>query len=91
MLLTNKVIVVYGAGGAVGSAVARAFAKEGARVFATGAPSRAGRTDRDGLFSAEGFHERPAVHAAASTRAPDRCVDERVQRHVYEDGDSVIT
>jgi NAD(P)-dependent dehydrogenase (short-subunit alcohol dehydrogenase family) len=36
MLLTNKVIVVYGAGGAVGSAVARAFAKEGARVFATG-------------------------------------------------------
>ena len=34
MLLTNKIIVVYGAGGAVGSAVARAFAKEGARVFA---------------------------------------------------------
>ena len=36
MLLTNKVAVVYGAGGAVGSVVARAFAKEGARVFATG-------------------------------------------------------
>jgi NAD(P)-dependent dehydrogenase (short-subunit alcohol dehydrogenase family) len=36
MLLSNKVVVVYGAGGAVGSAVARAFAKEGARVFATG-------------------------------------------------------
>ncbi|HEU4891783.1 MAG TPA: SDR family oxidoreductase [Vicinamibacterales bacterium] len=36
MLLTNKVVVVYGAGGAVGSVVARAFAGEGARVFATG-------------------------------------------------------
>lgn len=36
MLLKGKVIVVYGAGGAVGSAVSRAFAKEGAQVFATG-------------------------------------------------------
>src|SRR5262245_12757812 len=36
MLLTNKVVGVYGAAGAVGSSVARAFAKEGARVFATG-------------------------------------------------------
>ncbi len=33
MLLKNKVAVIYGAGGAVGSAVAAAFAKEGARVF----------------------------------------------------------
>lgn len=36
MLLTNKVAVVYGAGGAVGSVVARGFAKEGARGFAAG-------------------------------------------------------
>jgi NAD(P)-dependent dehydrogenase (short-subunit alcohol dehydrogenase family) len=36
MLLTNKAVVVYGAGGAVGSALARTFASEGARVFATG-------------------------------------------------------
>jgi len=36
MLLRNKVAVIYGAGGAVGSAVAAAFAKEGARVFLTG-------------------------------------------------------
>jgi NAD(P)-dependent dehydrogenase (short-subunit alcohol dehydrogenase family) len=34
--LTGKVAVVYGAGGAIGGAVARAFAAEGARVFATG-------------------------------------------------------
>lgn len=36
MLLEKKNVVVYGAGGAVGSAVARAFAREGARVFLTG-------------------------------------------------------
>jgi NAD(P)-dependent dehydrogenase (short-subunit alcohol dehydrogenase family) len=36
MLLKGKNAVIYGAGGAVGSAVARAFAREGARVFLTG-------------------------------------------------------
>ena len=36
MLLENKNAVVYGAGGAVGSAVARAFAREGAKVFLAG-------------------------------------------------------
>ena len=33
MLLENKVAVIYGAGGAIGGAVARAFARQGARVF----------------------------------------------------------
>jgi NAD(P)-dependent dehydrogenase (short-subunit alcohol dehydrogenase family) len=36
MLLENKVCVIYGAGGAIGSAVAGAFASEGAKVFLTG-------------------------------------------------------
>lgn len=36
MLLEDKVAVVYGAGGAIGGAVARTFAREGARVFVTG-------------------------------------------------------
>jgi 3-oxoacyl-[acyl-carrier protein] reductase len=36
LLLQNKNAVIYGAGGAVGSAVARAFAREGARVFLAG-------------------------------------------------------
>jgi NAD(P)-dependent dehydrogenase (short-subunit alcohol dehydrogenase family) len=35
-LLENKVAVIYGAGGAIGGAVARAFAREGARVFLAG-------------------------------------------------------
>jgi NAD(P)-dependent dehydrogenase (short-subunit alcohol dehydrogenase family) len=36
MLLKEKVAVIYGAGGAIGGAVARAFAAEGARLFLTG-------------------------------------------------------
>jgi NAD(P)-dependent dehydrogenase (short-subunit alcohol dehydrogenase family) len=36
MLLKDKVAVVYGAGGAIGGAVARAFALEGARLFLAG-------------------------------------------------------
>ena len=36
MLLENKTAVIYGAAGAIGRAVARAFADEGARVFLTG-------------------------------------------------------
>src|SRR5262252_6260623 len=36
MMLKNKVAVVYGAGGAIGGAVARAFGQAGAKVFLTG-------------------------------------------------------
>jgi NAD(P)-dependent dehydrogenase (short-subunit alcohol dehydrogenase family) len=36
MILQDKVAVIYGAGGAIGGAVARAFASEGAKVFLTG-------------------------------------------------------
>lgn len=36
MMLKDKVTVIYGAGGAIGGAVARSFAKEGARLFLTG-------------------------------------------------------
>jgi NAD(P)-dependent dehydrogenase (short-subunit alcohol dehydrogenase family) len=36
MMLKDKVAVIYGAGGAIGGAVARAFADEGARLFLTG-------------------------------------------------------
>lgn len=36
MLLDNKNAIVYGAAGSIGSAVARAYAREGARVFLAG-------------------------------------------------------
>ena len=34
--LKDKIAVIYGAGGEIGGAVARAFAREGARLFLTG-------------------------------------------------------
>jgi NAD(P)-dependent dehydrogenase (short-subunit alcohol dehydrogenase family) len=36
MMLEDKVAVIYGAGGAIGGAVAHAFAREGAKLFLTG-------------------------------------------------------
>jgi NAD(P)-dependent dehydrogenase (short-subunit alcohol dehydrogenase family) len=36
MLLENKIAVIYGGGGAIGGAVARVFAREGAKVFLAG-------------------------------------------------------
>src|ERR1700747_2384348 len=36
VLLENKNAIVYGAAGAIGGAVARAFARDGARVFLAG-------------------------------------------------------
>jgi NAD(P)-dependent dehydrogenase (short-subunit alcohol dehydrogenase family) len=36
LLLENKNAVIYGGGGAIGGAIARVFAREGARVFIVG-------------------------------------------------------
>jgi 3-oxoacyl-[acyl-carrier protein] reductase len=36
MLLEGKNAVIYGGGGSIGGAVARAFGREGARVFLAG-------------------------------------------------------
>lgn len=36
MMLNDKVAVIYGSGGAIGGGIARAFAREGAKVFLTG-------------------------------------------------------
>jgi len=43
MLLEDKNAVIYGAGGSIGGAVARAFAREGAKVHLSGRPFRASR------------------------------------------------
>jgi NAD(P)-dependent dehydrogenase (short-subunit alcohol dehydrogenase family) len=63
MMLKDKVGVIYGAGGAIGGAVARAFAREGARVFLTGrrqAPVVALASD---IMSAGGSAEAAEVDA----------------------------
>jgi NAD(P)-dependent dehydrogenase (short-subunit alcohol dehydrogenase family) len=36
MLLPEKIAIVYGGGGSIGGAVARAFAREAARVYLRG-------------------------------------------------------
>jgi NAD(P)-dependent dehydrogenase (short-subunit alcohol dehydrogenase family) len=73
MMLKNKVAVIYGAGGAIGGAVARAFAGEGAKLFLTGrvqAPVEAVARD---VVSAGGSAE------AAKVDALD---EEAVDRHL---------
>ena len=63
MMLKDKVAVIYGAGGAIGGAVARAFASEGARVFVTGrlrAPVDAVAKD---IASAGGLAEAATIDA----------------------------
>ena len=81
MLLKSKVAVIYGAGGAIGGAVARAFAREGARVFLTGhhrAPLDAVAKD---IVSAGG------TAAAAQVDALDeRAVDEHLQSVIDQAG-----
>ena len=63
MLLNDKVTVIYGAGGDIGGAVARAFAREGARLFLTGhqlAPAEAVAKD---VVAAGGSAEAAQVDA----------------------------
>jgi NAD(P)-dependent dehydrogenase (short-subunit alcohol dehydrogenase family) len=81
MLLRDKVAVIYGAGGAVGGAVARAFAGEGANLFLTGrqlAPVEAIAKD---IVSAGGSAEAAAVDAL-----DEQAVDEHLQSLIDEAG-----
>ncbi|HWZ88164.1 MAG TPA: SDR family NAD(P)-dependent oxidoreductase, partial [Polyangiaceae bacterium] len=74
MLLKNKVAVIYGAGGAIGSAVARAFGSEGAKLFLTGrrrAPVEALAKD---IASAGGTAEAAEVDAL-----DEQAVDKHLQ------------
>jgi NAD(P)-dependent dehydrogenase (short-subunit alcohol dehydrogenase family) len=61
--LKNKVAVVYGAGGGIGGAVARAFAREGARVFVTGRRLGAVEEVSSDIVSSGGMAEAAEVDA----------------------------
>jgi 3-oxoacyl-[acyl-carrier protein] reductase len=75
MLLENKNAVIYGAGGAIGGAVARAFAGEGATVFL------AGRT----LANLEPVADEIAAAGGAAEAAEVDALDEQaVERHVAD-------
>jgi NAD(P)-dependent dehydrogenase (short-subunit alcohol dehydrogenase family) len=63
MMLNDKVAVVYGAGGALGGAVARAFAAEGATVFLTGSTLAAVEVVVKDIVAADGSAEAAQVDA----------------------------
>src|SRR5258708_12235174 len=63
MVLENKVAVIYGAGGGIGSAVARAFAREGAKVFLTGLHGAAVDAVAKDIVAAGGSAEAAEVDA----------------------------
>ncbi|HUN85197.1 MAG TPA: SDR family oxidoreductase [Terracidiphilus sp.] len=74
MLLENKVAVVYGSGGAVGSAVAKEFAREGARVFLTGrSPNNVDAVAKE-IVAARGRAESAVVDALDESAIEDHLV-----------------
>jgi NAD(P)-dependent dehydrogenase (short-subunit alcohol dehydrogenase family) len=72
MLLANKNAVIYGAGGAIGAAVAHAFAREGANVFLTG---------RNLAALEVAAKEITAADRTAETAAVDALDEQAVERH----------
>jgi 3-oxoacyl-[acyl-carrier protein] reductase len=74
MLLENKVAVIYGAGGPIGGAVGRAFAREGASVFLTGR-TKAKLDQVAGEIRAQGGMAETAVVDALNEGAVDKYVD----------------
>jgi NAD(P)-dependent dehydrogenase (short-subunit alcohol dehydrogenase family) len=81
MLLKDKVVVIYGAGGAIGGTVARAFASEGANLFLTGhllAPVDVVAND---VVTADG-----AAEAAEIDALDEQAVDEHLQSVIEKAG-----
>jgi NAD(P)-dependent dehydrogenase (short-subunit alcohol dehydrogenase family) len=74
MLLKDKVAVIYGAGGAVGGTVARAFAADGARLFLTGRSLAPVEVVAKDVVAAGGSAEATEVDAL-----DERAVDEHLQ------------
>lgn len=79
MLLDNKVAVIYGAGGPIGGAVARAFAREGARVFLAGR-TRAKLEEVAGEIRSNGGVANIAIVDALVERNVDAYVDAVVEQ-----------
>jgi NAD(P)-dependent dehydrogenase (short-subunit alcohol dehydrogenase family) len=73
MLLKGKNAIIYGAGGAIGGAVARAFARDGARVFLTGRSIAAIDAVAKDIIAAGG-----AAEAAHVDALDERAVGEHV-------------
>src|SRR5581483_2988063 len=81
MLLENKTAVIYGAGGAIGGAVARAFAREGAKVFLTGRNLASVTITAKDIIAAGG-----AAEAAQVDALDERAVAEHIAAVVKNTG-----
>src|SRR5262245_9039906 len=81
MILKNKVASIYGAGGAVGGAVARTFAREGARLFLSGRRRAPVETVAREVVSAGGSAEAAEVNAL-----DEQAVDRHLQSVIEKAG-----
>ncbi|GAA5063993.1 SDR family NAD(P)-dependent oxidoreductase [Haladaptatus pallidirubidus] len=84
MLLENKIAVIYGAGGQIGGAVARGFARDGARVFLAGRTEEKLDTVADDIRS-NGGEADTAVIDATDEQAVDEFVNGVVEQAGYID------
>ena len=80
-MLKNKVAVIYGAGGSIGGAVARAFASEGAKVFLTGLHAASVEAVAKDIVSAGGSAEAAEVDAL-----DEQAVDKHLQSVIDKAG-----
>ena len=65
MMLENKTAAIYGGGGAIGGAVARAFAEAGARVYLAGRSRAGSRRSASDIGDAAGVAEVDALDERA--------------------------
>jgi len=75
MLLEHKNAIIYGAGGAVGGAIARVFAREGAKVFLTGRHLETVDIVANDIYQGGGV---------AETAQVDALDEESVEKHIGE-------
>ncbi len=80
-MLKNKVAVIYGAAGAIGGAVARAFASEGARLFLTGRLRAGVEAVAKDIVAAGGSAEAAEVDAL-----DERAIDRHLQSVIDKAG-----
>jgi NAD(P)-dependent dehydrogenase (short-subunit alcohol dehydrogenase family) len=80
-MLNGKTAVIYGAGGAIGGAVAQVFAREGAKVFLTGRHEASLTPVAEAVRAAGGFADVAEVDAL-----DERAVDAHLARVVEQTG-----
>ena len=81
MLLHNKNAIIYGAGGSIGEALAKAFAHAGARVFLTGRSLQSVQKVADEILAAGGSAEADQVDAL-----DEKAINDHIARIVQKAG-----